>query len=127
MLKKLLLIFGIIAAVLVLIVLVFYLRYREMAKKIDRIEISSIDLEQIEDGVFTGEFSEFLVAVKLEVTVKEHAITEIKIIDQRSGPGYEATETIDRIIKAQSPKVDAVSGATGSSKCIMIAVQNALQ
>ncbi|MGB7055012.1 MAG: FMN-binding protein [bacterium] len=46
--------------------------------------------------------------------------------EQRSGPGYEALETIDRIIGAQSPNVDVVSGATGSSKSIMIAVQNAL-
>jgi len=127
MLKRIFIVLGIIIAVVVLLILVFYLRYREMARKIDSIPVSDIDLEQIEDGVYAGEFSEFLVAVKLEVTVKEHQITDIKIIDQRSGPGYEAAETIDRIIKTQSPHVDAVSGATGSSKSIMIAVQDALQ
>ena len=127
MLKRIFIILGIIVAVIVLLALAFYFRYREMARKIDSIPVSDIDLTQIEDGVYAGEFSEFLILVKLEVTVKEHEIKEIKIIDQRAGPGYEATETIDRIIKAQSPHVDAVTGATGSSKCIMIAVQNALK
>jgi uncharacterized protein with FMN-binding domain len=33
---------------------------------------------------------------------------------------------VDQILKVQLPKVDGVSGATGSSKCVMIAVRNAL-
>lgn len=127
MLKRILIVLCIIVAVIVLFGLAFFFRFREMARKIDSIEVSEIDLEQIDDGVYPGEFIDFLVGVKLEVIVKEHKITEIKIIDQRSGPGYEAKETIERIIKAQSPRVDAVTGATGSSKTIMIAVQNALQ
>ena len=41
-------------------------------------------------------------------------------------PLYEALDTIDRIIEAQSPKVDTTSGATGSSLCIQAAVYRAL-
>ncbi|UCC11460.1 MAG: FMN-binding protein [candidate division WOR-3 bacterium] len=37
------------------------------------------------------------------------------------------SDVIDRIIQVQSPDVDAVTGANGSSKCIMLAVQKALQ
>ncbi|MCK4813800.1 MAG: FMN-binding protein [Candidatus Marinimicrobia bacterium] len=36
-------------------------------------------------------------------------------------------ETIDRILAKQQPAVDVVSGATISSKCIMIATYKALQ
>ena len=98
-----------------------------MVEVIDSVELTSVDLAQIEDGVYRGEFGEFLVSVTLDVTVEDHKITGIEIIEQNSGPGYEAHEVIDRIIQAQSPDVDAVTGATGSSKCIMIAVHNALQ
>ena len=42
------------------------------------------------------------------------------------GPQYDAKDMTNRIVAAQSPKTDAVSGATGSSKVIMIAVYDAL-
>jgi uncharacterized protein with FMN-binding domain len=98
-----------------------------MVKHIQSVEITTVDLSKIDDGVYFGEFGDFLVDVKLNVTVCEHQITKIDIIEQRTGGGYEALETIDRIIEAQSPKVDVVTGATGGSMTIMIAVQNALQ
>jgi len=45
---------------------------------------------------------------------------------QHCGPGYEAKEVLDRIVAAQSPQVDVVTGATGSSRCLMAAVHRAL-
>lgn len=88
--------------------------------------ISDIDLTALSDGIYEGSFGEFLVSVDLRVTVSENQITNIEIINQKSGKGYEAHETLQRIIQAQSPAVDAVSGATVSSKSIMIAVYKAL-
>ena len=126
-LKWILIGLGIVVVILAVAFIFFRVRYNKMVEVIDSVELSSIDLAQIEDGVYRGEFGEFLVSVTLDVTVEEHTITGIEIIEQNSGPGYEAHEVIDRIIQAQSPDVDAVTGATGSSKCIMIAVQKALQ
>ena len=51
----------------------------------------------------------------------------IDIKEQNCGQGYGARGTIDRIILKQSPKVDAVTGASSSSRCIMIAVDQALR
>jgi uncharacterized protein with FMN-binding domain len=124
--KKVLIGLGIFVLVIIVFGVVFFLRARQMVKVIDSTVIEEVDLAQIEDGVYSGEFGDFLVNVKLEVTVREHQIADIKIIEQRCGPGYEALETIDRIIESQSPEVDVVTGATGSSKSIMIAVQRAL-
>jgi uncharacterized protein with FMN-binding domain len=97
-----------------------------MEKVLGAIVIEDIDLKKIENGVFSGSYSEFLVSVDLDVTVKDHKIVNIEIKDQRSGPGYEATQMLDRVIKAQSLKVDAVAGATGSSKIILLAIKQAL-
>jgi uncharacterized protein with FMN-binding domain len=124
--KKVLIGLGIFVGLIIIFGIAFFFRARQMVNIIDSTVIEDVDLTQIEDGVYAGEFGEFLVDVKLEVTVMDHEITGIEIIEQRAGPGYEALETVDRIIDAQSPNVDVVSGATGSSKSIMIAVQKAL-
>ncbi len=120
------LVLGIFLVLIIAFGVAFFFRARQMVKHIESVKIRDVDLTQIADGVYTGEFGDFLVDVELEVTVKEHQIKKIDITKQRAGPGYEAIETIDRIIEAQSPKVDVVTGATGSSRSIMIAVQTAL-
>lgn len=125
-LKWILIGLGVLIIILVIAFVFFRLRYNKMVDVIDSVKLERIDLHKIEDGIYRGAFGEFLVSVTLDVTVKDHKITKIEIIEQNSGPGYEAREVIDRIILAQSPNVDAVTGATGSSKSIMIAVQKAL-
>jgi len=124
--KKILIGLGIVLLIIIIFGIAFFFRARQMVKVIDNAIVEDVDLSQIEDGLYTGEFGDFLVDVKLEVTVKDHQITAIEMIEQRSGPGYEALETIDRILAAQSPRVDVVTGATGSSKSIMMAVHKAL-
>jgi len=124
--KKILIVLGIFLILIIAFGVAFFFRARQMVKRIESVEIMDVDLTQIANGVYTGEFGDFLVDVQLEVTVKDHKIEKIEIIKQRSGPGYEAIETVDRIIDAQLPKVDVVTGATGSSRSIMIAVQSAL-
>ncbi len=129
MIKKIL----IVLAVVVVIVLVGFgilvYRLNGMAGKMETAQskITGIDLRQVKDGTYQGEFSEFVVGVKVAVTVKNHKINKIDILKQDCGPGYEAKETVDRILKAQLAKVEAVSGASTSSRCIMIAVDRALQ
>ncbi len=128
MLKKI----AIVVVVILLIILgiggVFYVRFQSMTSNVKRQyeSIKPLDLAKVADGVYSGSFGDFLVSVKVKVTVKRHRIEEIKIIDQNSGPGYEALDTVNRILKAQSPKVDVVTGASGSSMCVMIAVNRAL-
>jgi uncharacterized protein with FMN-binding domain len=124
--KKVLIGLGIFAGLIIVFGIAFFFRARQMVKVIDSAVVADVDLTKIENGVYTGEFGDFLVNVKLAATVQDHRIAKIDVIEQRSGPGYDALETIDRIIEAQSPNVDIVSGATGSSKSIMLAVQKAL-
>ena len=128
MLKKIGIIVGIILLVLACLAGAFYIRAQAMASnvKAQYASLKPVDLKKIADGVYTGSFGDFLVAVKVNVTVKRHRIEEVKIVEQKCGPGYEALDTVDRIVKAQSFKVDTVTGASGSSMSIMIAVNRAL-
>lgn len=107
-------------------VIAFKIQYSRMVGYIDSYPIEQIDLYSLSDGIYEGSFKYFLVDVSVDVTVKNHTITEIAIVRQKCGKGYEAHDTIDRILKAQQPKVDATTGATGSSKGISCAVYNAL-
>ena len=104
----------------------FFKKYQHMVSTFQSLEIKNIDLTKLRDGVYSGEFKEFLVGVKADVTLTQNRITEVRISRQRCGKGYEASDTLNRIMKAQSPAVDAVSGATASSKAIMAAVEKAL-
>ena len=104
----------------------FKIRYDKMVKVFREERIETIALLLVADGVYPGSFGDFLVSVTLDVTVSDNRITDINIVEQHCGPGYNAEETLDLILEAQSPCVDAVSGATGSSRCIMIAVYKAL-
>ena len=88
------------------------------------------DLQLIADGVYNGEYnlSSTPIKVTLEVTVLNRQITKINMIKHICSPiGKKAERIIDQVITAQSLDVDVVSGATGSSKAILKAVENALQ
>jgi len=62
------------------------------------------------------------------VTIQNHKITDIKIVEHSCSPiGKKAEKIIDRIIENQNLDVDAVSCATVSSKTIIKAVEIALQ
>ncbi len=88
--------------------------------------ITDTDLSLIDDGVYTGSYSAFPVSVKTQVTIKDHAITKIELLEHKNGQGSSAEEITESVIKAQSLNVDAISGATTSSKVILLAIQNAL-
>lgn len=124
--KKILITVAAVVILLAVAALFFKFRYDSMVRTIESQPIEEVDLSRVEDGVYPGEFGDFLLHVSLEVTVSNGRITDIDVTEQRGGPGYEAHETLDRILEAQSPLVDAVSGATGSSRCIMIAAYRAL-
>ncbi len=128
MLKKVVIVVAAVITILLIFAGFLTLRYRSMTQTIttEAAKVTDVDLSEIPNGDYRGSFGEFLVHIDLEVSVADHRISSIDIIEQKCGPGYEATGTVDRIIAAQSPRVDAITGATGSSYSIMIAVYRAL-
>lgn len=124
--KLVLKITGIVVVVILLAAGFFAYKFWNMAKTLSSYKITEVNLNEINDGVYAGKYGKFLVSVDLEITVKDHKIGAVKILKQDCGPGYDARQITDRVIQAQSLKVDAVTGATGSSKCILIAMHKAL-
>jgi uncharacterized protein with FMN-binding domain len=85
--------------------------------------------ERLEDGVYEGNYSSWPNSSRVKVTVKEGIITDVVLIHHwASWVGKKAEPIIPlRIIEKQSANVDAVTGATNSSRVIMNAVQDALE
>ncbi|MDO5425420.1 MAG: FMN-binding protein [Eubacteriales bacterium] len=82
------------------------------------------------DGVWEGEGKGFLGTVRVEVTVAGGRIEEVKVTGYEDDPDYfvSAGAKIPKaVVEAQSTQVDAVSGATYSSKGILEAVEDALE
>jgi uncharacterized protein with FMN-binding domain len=88
------------------------------------------DLTALNDGIYRGthDLSGTPVKVTLDVNLQNHRIINIEIIQHLRSPiGKRAENIIEQIIEKQSLDIDAVSGATASSKAILKAVENAFQ
>ncbi len=90
------------------------------------VEIGSVDLGKAADGTWKGFYDGGLVKVEVAVTVAAHRIERVDILRHDCGKGKPAERIVGDIVAAQSLEVDTVSGATFSSKCILKAVELAL-
>ncbi|WP_459480309.1 FMN-binding protein [Clostridium saccharoperbutylacetonicum] len=85
--------------------------------------------QKYKDGTYTGTGHGFGGTTKVSVTIVDGKITDIETISNQDTPDYysRAFGTISKgIISNQTPQVNAVSGATYSSKGIIEAVKDAL-
>ncbi len=86
-----------------------------------------INVADISDGIYMGEYDVNFIYAKVEVTVENGKIISINILEHRNERGKAAETIIDKIIGEQKIDVDAISGATNSSTVIKKAVENALK
>lgn len=122
--KKLLIAIGIIAALLTAMMFAVTAGLSGGAK----VPISGIGLSGAADGVYTGTYTQGRWTNTLNVHVKDHKITEIVIEKDVLAAGITncSGEVFRRVIEKQSTEVDAVSGATVTSKAYLKAIENAL-
>ena len=89
--------------------------------------ISTVSLETIPDGTYSGSYSGFRWSNTVAVTITDHQITDVAITKPQVFMTDETAEKlIHEMISTQQNTVDAVSGATADSKAFMKAVENAL-
>jgi uncharacterized protein with FMN-binding domain len=124
--KKLLIVLGCIVVVCAAGMFIFRLKIQSMLKFYREYSVKTVDFKTIPDGVYRGGCKVFVVAADVEAKVQDHRISDIKILMQKcGGKKYQGREVIDRVLKDQTLGVDAVAGATASSKCILIALERA--
>lgn len=87
-----------------------------------------VNNEKLTDGAYEGSYKAGPNKALVRVTIKEGKLVEIEIVKHRAWKGKKAESIIPRrIIENQSTRVDAVTGATNSSRVIMNAVQRAIE
>jgi len=87
-----------------------------------------IEHANLQNGTYEGSFQGGPNKALVKVTIRENRISDIEIVEHQAWKGKKAEPIIvERIITNQSTKVDAVSGATNSSRVIMNAVQKAIE
>ncbi len=89
--------------------------------------IDEINIADVSDGVYVGEYDVDFIYAKVEVTVENAKIVSINILEHRHERGKAAETVTDKIIDEQKIDVEAVSGATNSSTVIKKAVENAMK
>ncbi|KFZ26078.1 MAG: FMN-binding domain protein [Candidatus Izimaplasma bacterium HR2] len=97
-------------------------------KKVLNEDIESIDLFLVEDGEYIGEYDNYRWSNTVEVTIENHEITAIRIIE--SGNQSQAKildEIINAVLSEQQVDIDTVSGASATTNSLLKAIEDALK
>ena len=124
--KKIILSIVIFIFTIVLIGCAVYLKnVADYNQAVKETTFDEINISDVSDGVYIGEYDVNFIYAKVEVTVQNGEITDIIILEHRHEHGKAAETVINEIVDEQRIDVDAVSGATNSSIVIKKAVENA--
>ena len=94
---------------------------------IQRLEIQNIVFQNVGDGTYEGYQDNKIVTAKVRVSVKDGRVADIQLLQHAHGPQHGAEAIVARVLEEQSLRVDAVSGATYSSKVVLKAIELALR
>lgn len=121
----------VVLSLVIIIASVFFIglsiKLKEFSNQVNSIDLKDIELSSIENGNYEGSYNlnEF-VGAKVLLEIEDKKIKNIIILDHKYGKGQAAEQIITDVVNAQSTNVDSISGATGSSKVLLKAVENAL-
>ena len=100
-----------------------------VSENTDSVTDLTLTSQEFEDGIYYGTGKGFCGEIKVRVEIKDGKITQITIVFASDDSQFldRAKTIIPKMISAQTPAVDGVSGATYSSRGIKQAVVNALK
>ncbi len=121
-----------LCAILILILLIIHIYFcfsslNAYQKSVSEITFSEINLDAVSDGEYIGECNVGYIYAKVKVMVNNGVISNITILQHRNERGQAGEYVVEEILSKQLINVDAISGATNSSKVIKKAVENALK
>ena len=93
------------------------------------VSVNGIDLSDTPDGSYVGTYEHGRWTNTVSVRVESGRVIEINIVDDVFGGDTIdcSDEIFSRVIESQNTQVDAVSGATVTSKAYLKAIENALE
>ena len=120
--------FAVVTVIFVMICAFLMHRHRSQLTEAMHLPYHPVNLELIEDGTYSAKTYTSFLHLQLEVTVKDHCITAINVIENAGVDGETARPIIDRMIKENKVVVPAVKGAEMGSmvyiSCVNMALTN---
>lgn len=120
---------AVIGAVIVLAAVGGKIAFARVEKNLEGLKnmpIAKVDLSKIADGDYPGSYQAFPVEVELRVRVRGGRIDGIDLLKHVNGKGKAAEALLPLVAEKQDIALDAIAGATYSSKVILKAMENAL-
>ena len=102
-------------------------RVGEYKRAVKETTIEEVNISDIPDGVYIGEYDVNFIYAKVEVDVSGGKIIDVRILEHGQERGKAAEAVANEIVDEQRIDVDTVSGATNSSIVIKKAVEVALK
>lgn len=106
---------------------IYMKRVHDYQQTVKNMTFENIKLSDVKDGTYIGNCNVNLISAKVEVVVNSGKITNINILEHKNERGQKAEKVIDEVLNEQKIDVDAISGATNSSKVIKKAIEDALK
>lgn len=103
-------------------------RTAKEVQKTMAMEIAGVDLDKVADGTYQGSHPVGIMKYVVDVTVKDHKIASIDIVEAFSGNEHsrKGQAILDTVVANQSLEVDVITGATVTSKAYLAAIRDAL-
>lgn len=115
------------AGLIIIIGGVLAFAFLQKAKEVRDMEIGDVDLGRVADGLYKGKEEYLGFTCYAEVSVRDHRITDVNLYENRDSEWVEKAKTVgNKVMEKQSLQVDAVSGATITSKAMLKAIEKAL-
>ncbi len=111
--------------VIVIVAIIVLMNGMEKGKAV---EINQINLENVEDGTYTGSYDLTRWSNTVEVTIVNHRIENIVVIDDVMIQLDELTQRLfNNVIMNQTLDVDIETGSTVTSLAYLKSIENALE
>ena len=121
-------VFLLIGGVMFVTLMVLFLYITNGLSEGKNVVLNGIDLTNISDGMYVGTYDFKRWTNTVHVHVKDNEIISIVIVEDETGSDITdcSGEILRRVLDAQNTQVDAVTGATVTSKAYLKAIENAL-
>lgn len=106
------------------------LRHKNQITEAKNLPFYNVSLEQVEDGTYTGKTYTSFMHVQLEVTVKNHTLESINVIENKGSQGQKVEPILQTMIEQNKTVVPAIKGEELASlvfiSCVDTALHNSL-
>ena len=119
----------ILIVICVVLTFIMYMqrRTRNYYKQAAKLPFYNVQPEQVEDGTYRGKIYTNFLHVQLDVTVTDHKLTKIDIIENEGAYGKKVAPILDEMIAQNSSVVQAVQGEELASIVFVACVDDALR